>query len=182
MGGGAFDAGCSATSPGITTTDTPRLPTASRMAISSDARHLIGRRDELAIVAALLEKRLRVRLLKIAAADLGRGDVRGDGEHGDARTVTIEQAVDEVQIAWSAAPRADGEFARQMRLGAGRERGDLLVPDMNPLDLALPTNGIGQTVEAVADDAVDAFDARSGEGLDELIGHNICHGYSPSCD
>jgi hypothetical protein len=53
---------------------------------------------------------------------------------------------------------------------------------MNPLDFAVPTNSIRQTVEAVAHDAVDAFYARSDEGLDELIGHNICHGYSPSCD
>ena len=35
LAGGASDAGCSATSPGITTTDTPRLPTASRIATSS---------------------------------------------------------------------------------------------------------------------------------------------------
>ena len=35
LAGGASAAACSATSPGITTTATPRLPTASRMAISS---------------------------------------------------------------------------------------------------------------------------------------------------
>ena len=59
-------------------------------------------------------------------------------EHRHARAVAIEEAVDEVQIARAAAAGADGELARQMRLGARRERGDLLVPDMNPLDLALP--------------------------------------------
>jgi hypothetical protein len=108
--------------------------------------------------------------------------VGGDGKHGNVRTLTIEQTIDEMQIARSAAPCAHGEFARQMRLGAGSERSDLLMPDMNPLDFAVPTNSIRQTVEAIADDAVDAFHARGDEGLDELIGHNICHGYSPSCD
>ena len=78
-----------------------------------------------------------------------------------------------MQIAWSAAPCAHGEFARQMRLCAGSERSDLLMPDMNSLDFTVPTNSIRQTVEAVADDAVDAFHARGDEGLDELIGHNI---------
>ena len=35
LGGGTSDAGCKATSPGITTTETPRLPTASWIATSS---------------------------------------------------------------------------------------------------------------------------------------------------
>jgi hypothetical protein len=61
-----------------------------------------------------------------------------------------------------------------MRLCAGSERSDLLMPDMNSLDFTVPTNSIRQTVEAVADDAVDALHARDDEGLDELIGHNIC--------
>ena len=90
---------------------------------------------------------------------------------GHARAVTVEQTVDEVQIARPAAARADRELARQMRLGAGRERGDLLVPDMDPLDLALPADGVGQAVQAVADDAVDPLDPRSGEGFRELVSH-----------
>ena len=64
-----------------------------------------------------------------------------------------------------------------MRLGAGREGGDLLVPDMDPLDLALPAERVGQPVQAVADDAVDPLDAGCGEGFGELIGHSFRHGY-----
>ena len=41
---------------------------------------------------------------------------------------------------------------------------------------------VGQAIEAIADDSVDPFDARGGEGLRELIGYRLCHGYSPSCD
>jgi hypothetical protein len=67
-----------------------------------------------------------------------------------------------------------------MCLRAGRERGDLLVPDMDPLDLAVTADSIGQTVEAVADDAVDAFHARGDECFDELVSHNPGHGYSPA--
>ena len=105
-----------------------------------------------------------MRFLEIAAADLGRRDVRGDREHRDARAVAVEQAIDEVQIARPAAARADGELAGQMRLGAGRERRDLLVPDMDPLDLALPAQRVGQAVEAIADDAIDPLDARRRRG------------------
>ena len=116
-----------------------------------------------------------MRLLEIAAADLGRGNLRGDAEHGHARAVTVEQTVDEVQVARPAAAGADRELAGQMRLGAGRERRDLLVPDMDPLDLALPADGVGQAVQAVADNAVDPLDARRGEGLGELVCNGLCH-------
>jgi hypothetical protein len=45
---------------------------------------------------------------------------------------------------------------------------------MHPLDLALSADRVGETVEAVTDDTVDALDAGSGKGLDELVS------YSPS--
>jgi hypothetical protein len=143
------------------------------------ARRLVRARHELAEMAALLEQELRMGLLKIAAADLGRRDLRGDAEHGHARAVAVEQSVDEVQVARSAAAGADGELAAQMRLGPGRERGDLLVPYMDPLDLALAADGVSEPVQAVADDAVDPLDARSGERLGELICDRFCHRRRP---
>jgi hypothetical protein len=103
-----------------------------------------------------------VRLLEIAAADFGRRDLRGDREHRNPRAVTIEEAVDEVQVARPAASRADGELARQMRLGAGREGGDFLVSDVDPLDLSLASYGISQPIEAIAHDTVDALDPCGG--------------------
>jgi hypothetical protein len=74
------------------------------------ARHLIGVRYELAIVAALLEQDLGMRLLEIAAPDLGRGNLRRDGQHRHPRALTIEQAIDQVQVARPAAPCADREL------------------------------------------------------------------------
>ena len=49
------------------------------------ARHLIGLRDEFAVVAALRKQMLRIGLLKILAADFVAGDLRGDGENGVGR-------------------------------------------------------------------------------------------------
>ena len=99
----------------------------------------------------------------------------GDAEHRDARAVAIEQAIDEVQIARPAAARADGQLSRQMRLGAGRECGDLLVPYMEPLDLAMAADGIRQPIEAVADDAIDALDPRGSQRFHELVSNDPRH-------
>ncbi len=76
--------------------------------------------------------------------------------------MTIEEAVDEVQVARPAAPGTDGELARQMRLSAGRERGDFLVSDVNPLDLSLAPYGVSHPIEAITHNAVDALDPCGG--------------------
>jgi len=73
--------------------------------------------------------------------------------------VAVEQAVYQVQIARATASGANGELTRQMRFRPRRKGRHLLVPDMHPLDLALAANGIGDAVEAVADNAVDPLDA-----------------------
>src|SRR5437763_15522542 len=93
----------------------------------------------------------------------------GDAEHGDARAVAIEQAIDEVQIARPAAARADGQLSRQMRLGAGRECGNLLVPYVEPLDPAMAADGIRQPIEAVADVALDALDPLGRQSFHVLV-------------
>jgi hypothetical protein len=54
----------------------------------------------------------------------------------------------------------------RQKLGvAGREDRNLLVPDMQPLGVAVPPQRIGDAVEAVAGDAVDALHAHRGERL-----------------
>src|SRR5438105_15214844 len=99
--------------------------------------------------------------------------MRGNPEHGHARTVTIEQTVDEVQVAGSAAAGANGELSSQMRLGAGRERGNLLVPDVDPRDLSLPADGVGEAIEAVAHDAVDPLHPGGRKSFRELFGNGF---------
>ena len=139
-----------------------------------DTRHLRCGRHELAIVTAFLEQRLGMCLLEIPAADLGAWDLRGDCEHRHARAVAVKKAVDEVQVAWPAASGTDRELAGQVCLGAGREGADLFVPHMDPLDLALAADSVGQTVQAVTDNPIDPLDASGGEGFSELI-RNGCH-------
>jgi hypothetical protein len=126
-------------------------------------------------MAAFLEQVLRVGLLEVAAADLAGREMRGNTEHRHARPVTIEQPVDEMQVAGPAAAGANRELPGQMRLGAGGEGAGLFVAHMHPLDLTLPADGIGEAIEAVADDAADALDARRGEGFDELVSDRFWH-------
>jgi hypothetical protein len=64
-----------------------------------------------------------------------------------------------------------------MRLGASRKGCDLLVPHMNPFDLSLAADRIGQPIQAVADDAVDPLDAGCDEHFSELICYGFCHSY-----
>src|SRR5690242_4689220 len=98
---------------------------------------------------AFAEELLRMRLLEIPRADLGRRDMRRDGQDRDARAMAIEEPVDEVEIARAAASGADGQGAGEVGLRPGGEGRDLLVPDMDPFDLALAAQRIGQPVEAV---------------------------------
>ena len=75
--------------------------------------------------------------LEVGPADLGARDVGGDRQHRHAAAMTVEQAVDQVQVAGPAASGADRELAGEMRLGARGEGGGLLVPHVDPVDLLL---------------------------------------------
>src|SRR5271156_1939424 len=110
-----------------------------------------------------------MRFLEVPGADLGRGNLRGDGEHGHTRSVAVKEAIDKMQITRSAAAGADREITREMRLRTRGKGPDLPVPDMNPLDLSLATKRVCQTIEAIADDAIDALDAGRCEHFHKLI-------------
>src|ERR1700683_1834020 len=110
-----------------------------------------------------------MRVVKIAGADLGRGNLGGNGEYRHSRSVAIKEAIDEMQIARSAAAGADREITREMRLRTRCKGGDLLVPDRNPFDFFLATKRVRQTIEAIADDAIDALDAGRCEHFGKLI-------------
>ena len=76
-------------------------------------------------------------LLEVTAADLGAGDVGGDGEHRDAAAMGVEQSVDQVEVTGTATAHADREFAGESSLGGGCESSGFLVADM------LPGDGLG---------------------------------------
>jgi hypothetical protein len=65
----------------------------------------------------------------------------------------VVQPVDKMQIAWATATGANREIAGQMRLRACRECRSLLMPGVDPVDIATLAQRFGDPVQAVADDA-----------------------------
>ena len=112
-----------------------------------DTRHLFGDADHLTIVAALFEEILGMGFLKVVGADFGAGYVRGDGKDGNTAAMAVEEAVDEMQVAGTAACGADGERAGKMRVGAGGECGDFFVAHVDPLQGAVSAQRVGKAVE-----------------------------------
>lgn len=86
-----------------------------------------GNLDHLAVIAALFEKILRMRLLEAVAVDFDTEDVRGNGEYGNPAAIAVEEAVDEVQVARTAARGAGGEGAGKVCVGPRGEGSNLLV-------------------------------------------------------
>ena len=149
--------------------------------ILQDERELGRIGDELAIVAALGEQGLRVCLLEVAGSDLCRGDMCGDGQDGSPGSMAIEQAVDEMDMAWPAGARTDRQLPGDLTFRAGREGADLFVAHMHPVDDAPRPDRLGHGVEAVADDTVDPSYPHLLEGFDDEIRDGIdLHG-SRSC-
>jgi hypothetical protein len=84
-----------------------------------------------------------MRLLKIAAADFGRGDMGGNRQHRHVVTVTVKQTVDQMQVSRPAGAGADGQFTRELRFCACGKGGNLFMAGWHPF------NGF-HLVEAVA--------------------------------
>ena len=82
--------------------------------------------------------------------------MRGDRQHRNPAALRVEQTVDQVQVAWAAAAGADRRLPGQRRIGRRRECGGLLVTDVLPTDFAGAPDRVGEAVEAVTGEAVDA--------------------------
>jgi hypothetical protein len=61
-------------------------------------------------------------------------------------------------------------------VSARGEGSDLLVTDMQPFDAPRAAQGVGEAVQTVADDAIDALNASGGENLDHLVGYGAGQG------
>ncbi len=121
-------------------------------------------------MAAFPEQILRMRLLKIAAADFGGRNLRGNRQHRRAAAMRVEQPVDEMQVAGAARSRTHCQFARDLRFAGGGESCDLLMANVNPVDGLSFAQRVGEAVEAIAYDAEDALDA----GLGQRFRDEVC--------
>src|SRR5690242_8131997 len=94
---------------------------------------------------------------------------------GAPAAVGVVEALDEVGVAGAARARAHREPPGDLRLGRRREGRGLLVVDVHPLDPRRAAEGVDHRVEAVADEPVDAGDARLPQYLDDLVGDGGAH-------
>src|ERR1700761_7790319 len=117
--------------------------------------------------------------LKIVDPDLAARDVRGDRQDRHAAALAIEQPIDQMQIAGTAAAGAHGKVAGEMSFGPRRESGSLLMAHVDPIDRFSSPQRIGNAVEGVADHTVDAFDASLLEGFNQVFGCSLAHNSSP---
>src|ERR1700739_252760 len=124
-------------------------------------------RDRLAVVAALCKEVFRVGFLKITAANFAARDLSCEREHWNAAAREIIKTVDQRQIAGAATPRASRQSSSKMSFCPGREGGRLFVAHVNPLNLLLPSNRVGNSVEGIAGNSVDPFHAGCRKSLHE---------------
>ena len=110
-------------------------------------------------MAALREEVFRMSLLKVSTPDFSAGNLRRDGQNRNAAALAIVKAIDQMQVSGAAASGAYRQFAGEMRFRARRERGCLLMTHMNPLDLLVGANRIGDAIERVAGDAVNSLNS-----------------------
>ncbi|MNU90924.1 hypothetical protein D3C71_808040 [compost metagenome] len=106
-------------------------------------RDLLRRGDQFAIVATFTEQLLRMRLLKIAAADFARRNMRRYRQHRNVVAMAVEQTVNQMQVARPARASAHRQFARQLRFSTCGKGRHLFVTGRHPVNGA-------HSVEAVA--------------------------------
>jgi hypothetical protein len=126
-------------------------------------------------MAALPEDVFRMSFLEISTPDFGARNLRRDGQNGNAATLAIVKAIDQMHVAGPAASGANSQFAGKMRLRARRERGCFLVARTNPLDLFTAANRIRDAIERIARQAVNSLDARSYQDVYQQVGYSFCH-------
>jgi hypothetical protein len=120
-------------------------------------------------MAAFPEQLLRMRFLEIAQPDFGGGDLGGDGKYRHMTAMAVEQAVDQVQIARTAASRANRKRFGDSGLGTGREGCHFLMTNMHPVNFSKPSWAIVEPVQAISGYAPNPFNAGVGERLSQKI-------------
>jgi hypothetical protein len=91
--------------------------------------------------------------------------------------MAIEEAIDQVKIARAATACAHGKLACNMSVRSCGERGYLFVSDMKPLDLLASPDDVGESVQGVADNAVNPLYASLHQCFDEYLRHLLRHDF-----
>ena len=153
--------GFSATSPGITTTATPRCATATRIARVQDLRQLAGIGDQLDIVAAFLEQAFGMRRLEIVDADLAcSGYARRSRAPGTPLRWQSNRPLIRCRLPGPQLPAQTASLpVRCASAPAAKAAPSSCRMWIHSMRFDAP-QGIGEAVERIADDAIDPLHAR----------------------
>jgi hypothetical protein len=136
-----------------------------------DTGHLGRRGDVSQVPRAVEEDEVRPRLLEVASADLGAGDVRHDREHRRTVAVAVVQPVEEVQAARARGAEDGGGPARDLGVGTRGKGTGLFVAHVDEAQLPIGSaDRVGDRVRRVTDDAVHVADASLEHDVDEMLG------------
>src|ERR1700683_4782415 len=88
--------------------------------------------------------------LKIAGTDLRIRDMGCDGHDRGSIAMAVKQSIDEVQITWSATPRAYRHFAGHLSLCTRGKRCHFLMANRNPLNLVTDAERLSDAIERIS--------------------------------
>ncbi|MNZ65272.1 hypothetical protein D3C78_834590 [compost metagenome] len=110
-------------------------------------RDLLRRGNQLAVVATFTEQLLRMRFLKIAAADFARRNMCGNGQHRNVIAMAVEQTVYQMQITRPARSGANRQLACQLRFRACGKCRDFFMAGGHPFDGAHSVEAVAESVK-----------------------------------
>jgi hypothetical protein len=85
-------------------------------------------------MATIPEQVFRVCCLEIGNTDFAAGDVGGDCQNRHAVALTVEQAVDQMKVAWTTATGAHSKASGEMSFSPGCKSCGLFMTHVNPVD------------------------------------------------
>src|SRR5258707_4217257 len=138
-------------------------------------RKLLGIGDQLDIMAAIPEQIFRMCRLEIIDSDFATGDVGGDCQNRYAIALAVEQAVDQMKVAGTAAAGAHRKAAGKMSFSSRCKCSGLFMTHVDPFDRLSSPQRVGKAIERVANHSVDTLHARFFESFDQILGCNFAH-------
>jgi len=130
----------------------------------------------------ILEHRQQVELLLVVPAKRGARLLTDDGQHRLVVHARIVEAGEQVRGTRAGGSDAHAQFAGELGVGAGHERGHFFVAGLDELDLAVgPAQGTEHAIDAIAGVAKDAPHPPLIQALHQKVAYRASHRLLPEC-
>ena len=127
-------------------------------------------------VRHIFEEADEIDFLLIVAAQRGARLLPDDRHDRLMIHLGIVKAIQEMNRARAGGGEANADFAGELGVRAGHERGHFLVPHLDEFDrVARPINGADDAVDAIAGKSVDSLDSPGREPLKKKIADLVAH-------